>query len=584
MNTLTRPSGSRLWMLALGIIILLALGLRVLALDYGLPAVFNPDETPILNRALALAKGDPNPHNFLYPSVYFYGVFAWESLFFLVGRATGMFASLAAFQTEFFTDPSRVFLAARLFTAVCGTLTAAALYWFGNRLYGRSAGLVGALFYAVAPIAVRDAHYVKLDVPVALVVVCAHVALARIVVDREAAARSRTWVVAGLVAGLSISTQYYVGMIVLSFVAVALADLPRHRLWQESVRLIAWAAAGVILGFFAGTPFILVEPQTAVRDIVAVWQIDVDRAVVGASAFVSLGAYLKMLLRDAVGWPVCLAAVAGAVWAIVADWRRGLLLLTFPLLFLAFLANTVPMTRYLNSMLPFVALTAAVAVARIARFAGNRASLAAAAIAIVAAVPGLTASIRTDLFLGQADTRALAGEFIEANVPAGSSILIQPYSAPLRQSRDALVEALRANLGSAERASVRFRLQLAHASSVSPTYRMIYLGRGGEDADKLYVAPAVFQADTDLATLRRMNIDYVVLKRFNPPDPNIQPLVRALERRARLLAEFSPYRADIDPATRAAVSPFVHNTALRIDPSLERPGPIMQVWRIERSE
>ena len=80
-----------------------------------------------------------------------------------------------------------------------------------------------------------------------------------------------------------------------------------------------------------------------------------------------------------------------------------------------------------------------------------------------------------------------------------------------------------------------------------------------------------------------MNLDYVVLKRFNRPDPAVQPLADTLARRGRLLAQFSPYRAEASPAVRATVSPFVHNTALRIDPALARPGPVIEVWQIARS-
>ena len=51
--------------------------LRVPGLAFGLPAVYNPDEIAIMSRALAFAKGDLNPHNFLYPTFYFYVLFAW---------------------------------------------------------------------------------------------------------------------------------------------------------------------------------------------------------------------------------------------------------------------------------------------------------------------------------------------------------------------------------------------------------------------------------------------------------------------------------------------------------------------------
>jgi len=287
------------------------------------------------------------------------------------------------------------------------------------------------------------------------------------------------------------------------------------------------------------------------------------------------------LLRDAVGWPVCIAAGAGAIWAVVSDWRRGLLLVTFPLLFLAFVANTVPQTRYLNAMLPSVALAAAFALTRVARPLRTSAPLVTTAIVIAAAVPGLAGTVRTDLFIRQADTRTLAREFIEARVPAGSSILIQPYSVPLRQSREGLIEALRANLGSPERASIKFQLQLAAGPFPSPTYRTIYLGDGGLDPDKIYISPRAFRGDAGLAPLRALKVDYVVLKRYNPEDPATQPLAAALSRRGQLMAEFSPYRAEAGPTARAGVPPFLHNTALRIDPALERPGPTIDIWRID---
>src|SRR5215204_5261368 len=126
---MTRRSMARMrWDYTLGAVILVALFLRVLGLTYGLPAVFNPDETPILNRALALAKGDPRPQNYVYPSLFFYLQFVWQGLFFVAGWITRVFASLADFQQQFFTDPSRHFLAGRWFSVLCGILTVIAVY------------------------------------------------------------------------------------------------------------------------------------------------------------------------------------------------------------------------------------------------------------------------------------------------------------------------------------------------------------------------------------------------------------------------------------------------------------------------
>ena len=133
----------------------LALGLRMHALNYGLPDVLNPDEIPILNRALAFGKGSLNPKNFLYPTLYFYALFVWEALFFVVGRLGGLFHTIGDFERMFFTDHSPHVLAGRALTATCGVLTVAAVYRFGARLFDRATGTVAALFLAVAPLAVR---------------------------------------------------------------------------------------------------------------------------------------------------------------------------------------------------------------------------------------------------------------------------------------------------------------------------------------------------------------------------------------------------------------------------------------------
>src|SRR5689334_20300118 len=120
-------------------ITVVALALRLVGLRYGLPHVYNPDEVAIMSRALAFAKGDLNPHNFLYPSLYFYVLFAWEALTALLAVAAGAVASFAAFQREFFLDPTRVYVAGRLLTALLGTATVVATARLAARFDGARA-------------------------------------------------------------------------------------------------------------------------------------------------------------------------------------------------------------------------------------------------------------------------------------------------------------------------------------------------------------------------------------------------------------------------------------------------------------
>ena len=566
----------------LGAICLLALGLRLFGLAYGLPDVHNPDEIPILNRALDLANHRLNPHNFLYPTLYFYALLAWEGLFFLIGRVTGFYGSLAAFERDFFVDPSHLVLAGRALTAMFGVLTIVAVYQLGARLYDRMTGLGAALLLAVAPFAVRDAHYIKHDVPVTFFIVLTQVAAARIVVDPSVALRRRSWLLAGAMSGLALSTQYYAFPVVLVIIAAAAIEAGRIGRWRAFVNLV-WAGVGSIAAFLATTPFFLLEFKTVVRDMVAVRQIDMDRAVTGAGAFSSAWPYLHMIATDAIGWSVALAAIVGAVLALARDRARAAVLLCFPIGFLVFLANTTPMNRYLNPMLPSLALAAAVAISRMADAFGRRAPVAAGLLCAATALPGFFGSLRSDQFFRQADTRTLAREFIERTAPEGSTVLVQPHGVQLRTSRDALVEALRTHLGSESRATIKFQKQLGAASSVAPAYRVLYLGRvtdGGLDVDKIYVPPSAFGAGAGLEPLRQLHVGRVALE-YNASDLARAPLQSALERDGHLEATFSPYREDAGVDRRAAAPPFFHNTAARIDSALERPGPIVQIWRID---
>src|SRR5205085_345834 len=117
-----------------------------------------------------------------------------------------------------------------------------------------------------------------------------------------------------------------------------------------------------------------------------------------------------------------------------------------------------------------------------------------AILVVMLALPAEWHSRQIGVFFQQADTRTLAQAWIETHVPPGSTILVQPYSVALTQSRESLVEALTVHLGDPRRASTKFALRLALQPYPAPAYRTIYLGDGGLDVDKIYVSPRAFGA------------------------------------------------------------------------------------------
>jgi hypothetical protein len=555
-----------------------AAALRVLGLGFGLPHVYNQDELSIMARALGFARGDLNPHNFLYPTFYFYVLFGWLGAFFLAGRAIGLFSSLAAFQTQFFVDPSAIYLAGRALSVACGVAGVWIVFRAGRRLDSLTAGLAGAMFLAVAPFAVRDAHYVKHDIPATLTVLIAWYACTRL--ESAAPGRPRLWSVlaAGAASGAAFSTHYYTIFLVLPL-AAAIVMSSRDR--SSALRELGAAGLASALVFLALSPFLLVEFRTAMADVAANRGIVVDRAVAGRQGpFASAGAYARMMVSDAMGWPVFLLALAG----IPILWRKArsqaILLALFPLGFLAFISNTVPATRYLNPVLPFAAIFAGVTVAAVARVAGRLRTVAALAIGLAAAAPGCQQSLDANWFFRQDDTRTLALRYIQANVQPGAGIAVQPYSVPLTQSRESLLEALRVNLGDPGKASPKFALRLRLDPYPAPAYRTTFIGDGGLDADKIYVGYRELGGPHGLAALRTRGVSYVVLKRYAEPGRETVPFLTALEAEGRLLASFSPYREERSHGGNDLPAPYLHNMDSRITRELERPGPVVEVWQL----
>jgi hypothetical protein len=392
--------------------------------------------------------------------------------------------------------------------------------------------------------------------------------------DDDARRRTRGWIAAGFVTGLAISTHYYAVFTVVPLVILALApgrdDIPLG----ARLRHLAISGAAAVAAFAVTSPFLFAEPTPAWRDVTANRAIVMDRLTESSGLFGSLGFYLSWLGRDALGVvSACLAAVGLFIlpWF---GWRRVVLVVSFPVTFLLFIGNTVPASRYLIPVVPFAALVGGVAVGQLISRGWRLAAV--AALSVAAAEAGL-ASVAADVFFRQTDTRSLAADWIEANIPAGASVLVQPYSVVLRPTRAALEEAVVAHLGSIERAPVKVQQQLALDPYPAPAYRVIYLGSGGLDVDKIYLEPGELRGDAGWEHLLRSGIDYVVVKRFPTVDPALTGLDALLGRHARLDVTFSPYR---DAGTPNDATPFIHGADTRITTALARPGPGIEIWQL----
>src|SRR6478752_10651815 len=120
--TTTTERGSRLTLALLGLILLVAFGLRVWSLGNGLPYAYNVDERAhFVPHAVAMTGGDLNPGYFINPPLLTYMLAAYFSVIHLGGV-----------ESWFANDPTAVFTSARIVSVAFGVATVAATFAAGR--------------------------------------------------------------------------------------------------------------------------------------------------------------------------------------------------------------------------------------------------------------------------------------------------------------------------------------------------------------------------------------------------------------------------------------------------------------------
>ena len=553
------------WDWTLAAILVLAAGLRIYGLGHGLPHVYNPDEVNIMARALSIAR-DLNPHYFLYPNFLFFLLFGVMGGLFVVGRLLGRYANVAAFESRFFEDPTDFYLAGRLFGVLCALATIVLTYRLAAKHFGQTAARASALFIAVAYFHVRDSHYLKHDVPTGMLLVIALTAFDRIREDP----RVRSYVVSGLAMGLAFATHYYTIFLAPAFVVYHLV-LSGSRGFARVLLTGAVAAAT----FVALSPFVVIDLPTAIDHMIANRQVVLDRSVSEGTFFLpSLPAYFQFMAQQGFGYLLCGLIVVGWVLMARRDRRLWTLWGTFPLLFFLFIGYTFFAGRYLNPILPSLAVAAGLAVSSLSERFGPRVAW---VTALLAGLQPLYYDIQVDRLFAAKDTRTLARDWIVEEVSAGTPLALQSYSVPIPQSADSIRRSLAENdaLDELDRQG-KYSHLISVAEASLPTYELFFLGRGDEKNRTYFDYREVVARD--LEPLASRGVEAIVLR--YPPGtipPPVKAFIESVTSNGTQLSRISPFREK-----KGSRHPYLDNEDWPPGAGLSYKGPLIEIWSLEK--
>lgn len=403
------------------------MALRVEHVDFGLPALLDPDEPMFVMASIRLLRDHTlNPGWFGHPgTTTIYVVAIIEILAFSFGWLLGWYPDAAAFSHAVYANPALLFLPARLVFVACSAFSIWLTYRLGSRLFRPEVGVVAALVLAVNPVNILWSQVIRTDVQATMFLLLSLLAATDCL--ERGALRSYLW--AGAWAGLACVTKWPMVLVASTFVCVGLVRIATGE--ARAQRELAYVAAGlacVAIVALATSPYLLLDYQRAIGDVLG----EAQTKHVGATSHGVLANfrwYFGTVLASSVTALGMLFAAIGLARTLTCR-RAAVILLPFVLIYLAImLTQTLIWVRWVLPVLPALAILIGVGIL----FAAEAVAARMAGRWVQALAPLLTLALLVPLLwsdAGQAreranDTRLQASAWARAHVPDGSSIVLE---------------------------------------------------------------------------------------------------------------------------------------------------------------
>ena len=418
---ISRRAQSRI---ALGSILLVALGWRLHNIGFGLPSMYDPDEPIFMITALRmLVEGTLNPGWFGHPgSTTIALVAAIDAAVAATGLASGRYADIAEFSRAAYADPALLFVPARTAMALIGVVCVWLTYALGRRLHGTATGLVAAALLAINSLHIAWSQVIRTDINASVFMLACLLFAVRFAEHR----RLRDLLIAGAFAGLATATKWPAATV---FVAV-IGGFVVARLKQ---RLPIWwtiaAAAAALAALLIASPYILLDWQTVLANVTG--EVKSGHLAHNGGGFIAnLGYYLSDPVAGSMGVVGLALAIGGLAWSAICSPVARWTMLPATLIFLALISTqNIIWSRWVLPVMPMLAIGAGFAIVSIARRLANRYAIAALALAVGAAP--LMAAV--DQARERAtDTRAQAARWASANIAPGSRVVFEHLELSLR--------------------------------------------------------------------------------------------------------------------------------------------------------
>jgi 4-amino-4-deoxy-L-arabinose transferase-like glycosyltransferase len=430
------------WDWVLAAILVSGSALRLWGINFGLPFLYHPDEPTAVTSALRiLHTGNLDPGFFFWPSLLVYLNAVLYFGYFVIGFLKGSFSTPADLPYLDFEGVAigkaplpELILLGRVLSATFGVASIFLVYLICHEMQvSKPVGWLAAALFAVEPISVMNSQFIRPDVIAIFFALVAFYFSLQILKNPSI----KNYALAGISCGLAASTKYPLGLICVSILAAHAIRFRWRVLLQPEIYISALAS---LAAFSLTTPFAILHFSQFIREGI-LRDVNLYRSAISLGASTSAEWYLALLWSN-IGWVLPLALGELFLLLLRRD-NKALLMASFLIPYLVLINSfALHFDNTILPALPFLCVLAALFIARLYDF-GMRwqpakekwmtAGFAAAAILLV--LPLSSATVANDQRISSPDGRETARRWIEANLPAGSRIALEPYSPYLDRNK-----------------------------------------------------------------------------------------------------------------------------------------------------
>ena len=403
-------------------IIAIGAALRLWHIDFGLPALNDPDEPLFVTTALDMLREHRlNPQWFGHPAtILFYALASIFAVIGLIGTLTGQWADAAGYVSAVYTDPSIAILPMRMFIMATGLGCIYLTYRIGCEAIGPIAGLIAAAMLACNGLHIELSQTIRTDMLASLFMLWSSLFAIR----ATDSGKAHHHMLAGMMLGLGGATKWPALLFIINATGAAL-----HR-WRQTGRrrgltLLLLAPACAIVALCLASPYLLLDHATVLHDLGGEAR-TAHPGSTGGSPIQNLLWYGRHIVLAGFGFAGALLALIGLA---ISPWRaRKLAMAGLPgaLLFLAGIAGqSLIWERWAVPLLPWIALAIAVTIDALIRHVRSRwQPVMLTAILAMLLLPIVAGSIARSRMHAN-DTRQLASQWVRDHISADQSLLIE---------------------------------------------------------------------------------------------------------------------------------------------------------------